>query len=209
MSNSVKMVRMLGAVSLLCGLLIVVTHVNTLSRIRHNQETIMKESVAQLLPGIQKQIIYGVEPNGDLTIQAGIESEGKRYLIAGYDSGGKLLGVVIEGSERGYADVITAMYAYSPEQKTVTGFSVIEMRETPGLGDRINKDANFLENFKALDASHPIKTVKHGTKKEPWEIDAISGATISSRAVGRLLDKSVQETVPVIEKNLDRMQRGN
>jgi len=207
-SNSLKMIRMLGAVSLLCGLLIVVTHVNTLARIRHNQEVIMKESVAQLLPGIQKQVIYGVENNGELTIKAGIESEGKR-LIAGYDGGGKLLGVVIEGSERGYADVITAMYAYSPEQKTVTGFSVIEMRETPGLGDRINKDAKFLENFKALDASHPIKTVKHGTKKEPWEIDAISGATISSRAVGRLLDKSVQETVPVIEKNLERIQRGN
>ena len=208
MNNSLKMIRMLGAVSLLCGLLIVITHVNTLARIRHNQEVIMKESVAQLLPGIQKQVIYGVESNGELTIQAGIESEGKR-LIAGYDGGGKLLGVVIEGSERGYADVITAMYAYSPERKTVTGFSVIEMRETPGLGDRINKDAKFLENFQALDASHPIKTVKHGTKKEPWEIDAISGATISSRAVGRLLDKSVQETVPVIEKNLERIQRGN
>ena len=70
-------------------------------------------------------------------------------------------------------------------------------------------DPEFLANFKALDASHPITAVKHGTKKNPWEIDAISGATISSRAVGRLLAGSVKEMAPLIERNKDRIERGN
>jgi len=84
------------------------------------------------------------------------------------------------------------------------------MRETPGLGDKISSDAGFLENFKNLEAKllHAITVVKHGTKKNPWEIDAISGATVSSRAVGRMLQKSVQAVVPVISKNLDRIERG-
>ncbi len=208
-SSGFPMIRMLTIVSLLCGLLIVVTDVNTRARIRHNQEIIMRESVAQLLPGIQKQIIYGIEPSGNLTILPGLQGEGPR-LFAGYDGSGRFLGVVIETSDRGYADVITAMYAYDPDRKIVTGFKVVDMKETPGLGSRITTDPEFNANFKALDASeqHPIATVKHGSKKNPWEIDAISGATISSRAVGRMLQKSVQSTAPVVARNLDRIQRG-
>jgi electron transport complex protein RnfG len=116
---------------------------------------------------------------------------------------------VLEGSERGYGDVITAMFAYSPETKTITGFTVLEMRETPGLGAKIGNDPEFLSNFKALDTSEPIETVKHGTKKKASQIDAISGATISSRAVGRLIEKAVREMHPVLERHRDRIQRGN
>ena len=100
------------------------------------------------------------------------------------------------------------MYAYSPDTKTITGFKIVEMRETPGLGDRIGSDEKFAENFRALDASHPITAVKHGTKKNSWEIDALSGATISSRAVGRMLQQSVEEAGPVVARNLDRIKRG-
>jgi len=197
-SSTGPMIKVLGAVSLICGVLIVGTHISTLGRIRHNREIIMRESVEQLLPGIQKQVIYGIQASGDLTILPGVESEGPR------------LGIVIETSDRGYADVISAMYAYSPEKQVITGFKVVEMRETPGLGDKISSDPGFLENFKNLEAKllHAIAVVKHGTKKNPWEIDAISGATVSSRAVGRMLQKSVQSVVPVIAKNLDRIQRG-
>ncbi len=208
-TSGFPMIRTLTIVSLLCGLLIVVTDVNTRARIRHNQETIMQESVAQLLPGIQKQIIYQIEPSGDLAIASGLQGEGRR-IFAGYDAGGRFLGVVIEAADRGYADVISAMYAYDPDRKLITGFKVVDMRETPGLGSRIQSDPEFTANFKELDASeqHPIATVKHGTKKNPWEIDAISGATISSRAVGRALQSSIQTAAPIVARNLDRIKRG-
>jgi len=206
-SSGFKMIRLMTVVSLLCGLLIVSTEVNTRARIRRNQETIMRESVAQLLPGIEKQIIYGIEPSGDLTILNSAAAPGPR-LFAGYDASGKFLGVVIEASERGYADIISAMYAYAPDTQTITGFQVVDMKETPGLGNRISTDLPFLENFKSLDATHPIVTVKHGAKKNPWEIDAISGATVSSRAVGRMLQESTQSVVPIVQKNLGRIKRG-
>lgn len=203
-----RMVRLLGTVSLVCGVLIVGTNLATSSRIRHNQEIIMRNSVAELLPGIQKQIVYGIEPSGELKILPGIEAEGKR-LIAGYGASGRFLGVVIETSDRGYADVISAMYAYSPEKREIVGFKVVDMRETPGLGDKIRSDPEFSKNFEGLDTTHPITVVKHGAKKHASEIDAISGATISSRAVGRMLEKSVEDMTPLVLKNLDRIERGN
>jgi len=209
MTPTVSMIKVLGTVSLVCGALIVGSNIVTLARIRQNQEFIMRESVTQLLPGLQKQIIYGYDDAGELKILPGLEGENVKRMFAGYDGSGRFLGVVVEASERGYADLITGMYAYLPDKKIVSGFQVVDMRETPGLGNRIGSDEKFAENFKHLDASHPIKTVKHGTKQNPWEIDAISGATISSRAVGKMLQKSVQEITPVVEKNLDRIKRGN
>ena len=70
MTNSWQMIRLLGVVSLMCGLLIVGTERYTAVRIRHNQETIMRESVARLLPGIEKQIIYGIGASGQLDYSA-------------------------------------------------------------------------------------------------------------------------------------------
>jgi electron transport complex protein RnfG len=91
------------------------------------------------------------------------------------------------------------------------------MRETPGIGDKIYTDAAFLANFEALDArldasgtalANPIRVVKHGSKRKPWEIDAISGATVTSKAVGRGINDSAQRLLPRLAPNLDQL-RGN
>jgi electron transport complex protein RnfG len=214
MPSSVAMIRLMGVVSLVCGLLIVATYQGTLQPIRRNQEFVQREAVQTLLPGMTRQTIYAVQPDGELLANAPADAP-LRKLFAGYDGSGRLLGIVLEASERGYADVIRAMFAYSPDQQAITAFQVVEMKETPGLGDKINTDPAFLANFERLSAeldagrlAHPIVAVKHGAKKNPWEIDAISGATISSRAVGRMLDRSMTEMAPIIARNLGRLQKG-
>jgi electron transport complex protein RnfG len=175
----------------------------------------MRETVAQLLPGVARQVVYTTDGSGVKIIE-GFESTGA-LLVAGYDASGALIGIAIEASEKGYADVIRAMYAYSPEKDAIVGFKVMELKETPGLGDKIGIDREFLANFKELDAKldasgakleHPIAAVKHGTKKNKWEVDAISGATISSRAVGRMLNKSASDLLPIIRRNLERFRKG-
>ncbi|MEW8061985.1 MAG: FMN-binding protein, partial [Candidatus Thiodiazotropha sp.] len=88
------------------------------------------------------------------------------------------------------------------------------LAETPGLGDKIITDANFVANFEALDArlsgdgqalENEIVTVKHGSKQNPWEIDAISGATISSKAVGKALNQSAKRLLPDLVPQLDKL----
>jgi Na+-translocating ferredoxin:NAD+ oxidoreductase subunit G len=215
-SNAGKMIRLMGSVSLICGVLIVGTYRGTKEPIKRNQETILQETIGQLLPGVQKQVIYGVKPDGELAVLDSADGNGARFF-AGFDGSGKLLGLVLEGNERGYADNIKAMYTYSPEKEAIVELKVVEVKETPGLGDKIVTDKGFLSNFKNLEAkldaakaalAHPIVAVKHGTKKNPWEVDAISGATISSRAIGRLLNKSTQQILPVIQRNMGRIQKG-
>ena len=113
-------------------------------------------------------------------------------VYAGYDENDKLVGIAVPASGMGFADVLKVLYGYDPEKQAVVGFYVLESKETPGLGDKIEKDPNFLANFSALDVSlsdnfseikNTVVPVKNGAKKNPWEIDGITGATISSRAI--------------------------
>jgi Na+-translocating ferredoxin:NAD+ oxidoreductase subunit G len=54
--------------------------------------------------------------------------------------------------------------------------------------------------------AHEIRTVKHGTKTNPWEIDAIAGATITSRAVGKGINDTAQALLPRIVRHLDKLK---
>ncbi|RMD87168.1 MAG: FMN-binding protein, partial [Candidatus Dadabacteria bacterium] len=52
---------------------------------------------------------------------------------------------------------------------------------------------------------HGIEVVKNGEKKFNWQIAAITGATISSKAVGRILNEAASRHIPVIRRNLKTM----
>nr|MBP6700439.1 FMN-binding protein [Halioglobus sp.] len=89
----------------------------------------------------------------------------------------------------------------------VVGMRVLASKETPGLGDKIEKDPNFIANFSALDVSlgtdgqdlaQSIEAVKHGAKTAPYQIDGITGATISSVAIAAILRQSSAQWVPLI-----------
>ena len=75
---------------------------------------------------------------------------------------------------------------------------VLDSRETPGLGDKIITDDEFLANFEALAIEPSIVAVKKGKKTHPNEVDSITGATISSEAVVKILNESSQQWAPML-----------
>jgi electron transport complex protein RnfG len=142
----------------------------------------------------------GIQPlSGEAVPQGGIK------FYAAYDKSGALKGIAAEAASKGYADMVRLLYGYDVKCQCIIGISVVSMRETPGIGDRIITDQAFLKNFEALDVrvnteltalANEVKTVKHGTKSNPWQIDAIAGATITSKAVGRGINESAQRLLP-------------
>jgi len=92
---------------------------------------------------------------------------------------------------------------------------VLESRETPGLGDRIQSDADFRARFQGLSVplasdgarlAHPIEFVRHGARRKPWQVDGITGATVSSQAVTRTVATSAARWVPRIRRHLDDLR---
>ncbi len=205
------MLRAMVVIGTLCALLISFTYEGTFSIIEKNKAEALERAIFQVLPGVASTATYQLNPDNTFS-RAGAETAAGDLVYAGFDEAGDLVGVALEGSGQGYADIIRVLYGYDPAKEAVVGMYVLESKETPGLGDKIEKDPAFLENFEALDvslnASHdalanPVVPVKHGTKENPWEVDGITGATISSRAIGNILGASTERWVPLIYQHKD------
>jgi len=195
-------------IGVISAFLIVMSFELTLPRVTRLKAEALENAIFEVLPGTVNTQAFGVAADGKLfEIQEGDKPE--TTLYAGHDSDGKLVGYAVEASGQGYADVIRVLYGYNPAKQTIIGFQVLESKETPGLGDKIAKDEQFQNNFKALDVRisedgqlrNKIITVKQGQKQNDWEIDGITGATISSRAVGNILGESTSNVVPVLYEN--------
>jgi electron transport complex protein RnfG len=214
--RSGEMIRALAGVAAVSGLVIVVVFQLTQPIIRAKEAKRLREAVFEVVPGAQRVKTFRLKQDGTVAPLAGKDEKAVKFY-AGYDAAGSLTGVAIEAQGQGYQDAIKVLYGYAPERQSIVGMKVLESKETPGLGDRIMKDPAFLANFEDLDArltadgsklAHPIVTVKKGRKTKRWEIDGITGATISSNAVGRLLDASAEERVPEVTRNLARLKKG-
>ncbi len=207
-ANSKKMLLAMVGIGVISAFLIVMSFELTLPRVTRLKAEALEKAIFEVLPGTVNTQAFGVTADGKLfEIQEGDKPE--TTLYAGHDSDGKLVGYAVEASGQGYADVIRVLYGYDPAKQTIIGFQVLESKETPGLGDKIAKDEQFQNNFKALDVRisedgqlrNKIITVKQGQKQNDWEIDGITGATISSRAVGNILGESTSNVVPVLYEN--------
>ncbi len=192
----------------ICAFLIVLTYESTFSRIQNLKEDALQEAIFKVIPGSTTSKSFEFKDGNFKELED--KKSNLPIVYAGYNAKDELLGFAIPAEGQGYADVIRILYGYDPHKQIIIGMYVLESKETPGLGDKIEKDEDFRLNFKALDVTlneenseviHDINTVKQGTKINPWEIDGITGATISSRAIGDILNKSTNNWLPKIHAN--------
>ena len=97
------------------------------------------------------------------------------------DESAALCGWATLADGRGFQDRIRLMVGLSKDGGRVTGLTVLESNETPGLGDRIQQ-SKFRNQFVGQSTEHPFSRVKPG-ESAAAPVDAITGATISSQAV--------------------------
>jgi len=194
--SSFTLILALGIAGLLSGVVLVGTYLFTAPMIAANKAAATQRAIFKVLPECDSFTTLKLE-GGKLTPKVantgGKEESDKEELLvyAGYNKGNELIGFAIPGSEPGFQDIIGTIFGYDDAKKIIIGFEVLESKETPGLGDKIFKDADFQTNFKALAIEPEIVPVKKGAKQNPNEVETIAGATISSKAVVRLLNKTM------------------
>lgn len=210
---SSTLITTLGVIAMLSGLLVVIVYEYTKPIIAENQRIATERAIFKVLPEAATRLTFRVE--GDSLKMADDRTAGE-LLYAGYDKNNQLVGIALNAAAQGYQDMVKILYGFRPETGCITGFDVLKSTETPGFGTKITTDEDFLANFQCLEAgvnaeqsglANIIKTVRNGTKQNPWEIDAIAGATITSNAVGRMLNASGQKLHPVVMKNLSLLRQ--
>jgi electron transport complex protein RnfG len=102
---------------------------------------------------------------------------------------GKFVGAAVEGySLNGFSGEVRIMYGFNAAGD-ITGYEVLSQAETPGLGAKMQEWFKMQEGNRSVIGKNPATTSMYVTKDPGGEIDAITAATISSRAfLGALRD---------------------
>ncbi len=186
--TTTRLVFTLSLAGLLSGLIIVTIFEVTLPTITAYKAQQLRAAVFKVLPGVasMKRLVYS---DGKLT-PSDQELPDEEAVYGGYGAEGQLIGYAVPAAGPGFQDTISLLYGLVPDKRKVTGMEILESRETPGLGDKIYKDMAFVDSFRSLAIDPEIRAVKKGTSSTPNELDAITGATISSKAVVRIINQA-------------------
>ncbi len=147
--------------------------------ISENEKVTEQESLAKVLPGAESF----TEPR----LAEKLKAEGYTVgdsVVKLYEAqkGGESIGYVVEVSTKGYGGAMK-MFVGIDKAQSVTGLSLTSHNETPGLGSKA-ADPKFSDQFLGAFPEKEFFVVKSAAKAD-YEIQAISGATVSSRAVTR------------------------
>ncbi len=177
-----------------------------------NELTKEKISAAKAL--VEQQALKEVLPEFDnqvIKTKRTVENKNGKFEMFMAQKDGKIVGTAIKGTTgRGFSGNITGVIGFDPDGR-ILRISITEHKETPGLGTKVcdrnrkktiftvfsnEKDNSpipnkFMDKFVGVYAKDAIKsevgkTVKDSKGKEV-SIDAISGATVSSKAVTYLV----------------------
>jgi electron transport complex protein RnfG len=182
-----KITLNLVVVYVIGGLILALVYAKT-SPIMYRNAVLEKEgALKRLMPDADK-----IEKLGDWDIH----EKHAEYFVA--TKGGSVIGYIIQSYGKGYSSYINTLIAVDTNFK-VEKISILGHAETPGLGDEIDMDS-FKTEFIGKDTGH-LRVVK---SESPEYIQAISGATISSRAVAEdavktsvdFLIRTLKETGP-------------
>ncbi len=188
MGEMIKMVVVLTILSSLSG--------GVLAYVKESTKEQIEMQVLQLVKGPAIKAIFKDATNDPVTDRFSIEEEGEQHDIFVAKIDGKDM-VAFETYGKGYGGDIGLVVGIDTTEDKIYGVSVTTHSETAGLGSKAKEDPKFSAQFAGVDAKGPIKVGD--------QISALSGATITSKAVASAATKAGEiyaRLKPQIEKEL-------
>jgi electron transport complex protein RnfG len=150
-------------------------------RIEENKRQETRDVIPLLVPGAEKA------QSTALLVEATDGRMERVYRTA--DAQGNTNGWVLAAAGQGFADRIEVLIGLNESLTVITGLYVLDQRETPGLGDSI-REPEFQDRFRGSPTEPPLAVVKSDVHS-PHEIEALSGATVSSWSVCEIVNQAI------------------
>ena len=197
--RSWKLLAMMTGGGAIAGLLIVSVYQITLPRIEQHQGEVMQAAIREVLKApASYDTLYLAGGKLVKTLPSGASAKTTEKVYLGRDASGRRIGFALGGTENGFQDPVTVMFGYDAGTRKLIAMKVIANKETPGLGDKIETDSVFVNGF--ANASAPLNGVrKDRGKSGPGDVVMITGATISSRAVIRIINNGIARWQPLMD----------
>lgn len=120
------------------------------------------------------------------------EKNGKKFYFS------KKNDLAFEFSGAGLWGPIEGVIALMKDMQSIKGLTIIRQEETPGLGGRI-AEIEYLDKFKNKKFFPELKLLPPGDAKKENEIDSITGATMTSEAFLKIINKEYKKYVSLIK----------
>ncbi|SFM48683.1 RnfABCDGE type electron transport complex subunit G [Thermodesulforhabdus norvegica] len=183
MKDSIKTVIVLTLCAVLSGAVLAWFNKFTEARVIENKLAELRKSLSEVVPGMSSY--EEVVKERDFAL----------YRVL---SDGDVVGYAVEAQGNGYQDKIRVLVGVSRDLKRIYGLRVLEQKETPGLGARI-VEPDYLAGWSERDATNPIMLVKGKNPEKPNEVHAITGATITSKAVVDIVNAGIARARTVVK----------
>ncbi len=184
MSKTVKMIIVLTVITGLSGAILASWDSITKPKIEHHKLEALKAAISEVLP------TYDAYEE--------LQIDGKTLYIGVNKGESEPVGIAFKVEGSGFQGNISIMVGVDPSFMLITGLKVLGQIETPGLGTKIVVDPSnktnpfwFPEQFGGVVLFPQIDVVKNTAPQSPNEIQAISGATITSKAVVRIINENI------------------
>jgi electron transport complex protein RnfG len=185
----------LAAIAAVCTSLVAMTYQVTHERIAANEQAWLEQSLQPALAGLFFD--SGVSESR-VTIPAPHDLPGTpdAVIYRVYSGDAPVAALFVVSARDGYAGAIRLLVGIDMDG-AVTGVKVLEHRETPGLGDRIESTkSDWVKQFDGRSLADP-QTSGWKIKRDGGEFDQLTGASVTPRAI----IKAVKETLIYFEAN--------
>lgn len=197
MKEKIMMVLVLVAVSIVSALMLASINYFSYDVIKMNKERKLKIAVLSALEipikdknpeeVFSSKVKKLNSPQGPIYLSKDISLQGAAFSVKGSGFWGPIIvmvGVVI---------------AEGPENLTIKAIEILQQEETPGLGARI-EESLFRNQFKGKRMDAPIRMMIKGAKPGPNDVEAIAGATLSSKFVEDIINEKSKPFIEAVRR---------
>jgi len=193
----------LATFALVTALVLAITNDLTYERIAESEREAAERALLEIIPleRHDNDLLMDVQPVPEqYWAMLGLKKGGNIHIAR--DKGQPVAAIIPAVTPDGYSGSIAMIIGINFDG-TIAGVRVVEHRETPGLGDKVDlKKSNWILDFNGKSLKNPQQE-KWKVKKEGGEFDQFTGATITPRAVISQVLKSLQ----YFERDQERLQK--
>jgi electron transport complex protein RnfG len=192
------MVIVLTSIGVVSGALLMSVNLLTKDRIAANKQREIEQAVIRVIPGTTaSQKIYEEK---DFTVYEGKNDQGQD------------LGLAILTTAGGFQDKILYIFGLNLPLTRITSLYVLEQKETPGLGAKVADEKSFLQFWEDKDSTHSLSLRKPAVGKgelAPSEVNTVTGATVSSKAVLASVNAALEKIKKLKEEGKINLEGGH
>lgn len=197
--NIAKTGMTLALIAAICTALVAATFQLTSDRIAANEKALLEQSLAPALAGI---FFEGGVSESRVVLPAphGLPGSDAAIIYRVFADEEPVAALFVVSARDGFAGPIRILMGIEYDG-TVTGVRILQHRETPGLGDKIeSKRSDWVYQFEGRSMGDPVVT-GWAIKADGGEFDQLTGASVTPRAV----TKAMRDTLIYFAENRDEI----